>query len=127
MKFFLLLSLVLTVKSLSADRFCFENSSAKSRSVISFNSDYNRISDGTYKLTPNEGGETKTARFHGTKSGTIYAITFKGKPPYKKPKGDDTIIWTRNGNNLEVPMYGKNTKTGKYADYPAKFVPCKKH
>jgi hypothetical protein len=123
--FFVFVALI--VQPLLAERFCFENTSAKSTSIISFNSDYNRISDGAYKLTPLAGGDTKTTRFHGTKSGTIYAITFKGKPPYKKPKGDDTIIWTRKGNNLEVPMYGKNAKTGKYADYLAKFVPCKKH
>lgn len=110
-----------------AERFCFENAGARTKSTITFDSERNRITDGTYKVIPTEGGETKSARFHGTKSGTIYAITFKGKPPYKKPKGDDTIIWTRNRNNLEIPMYGKNTKTGKYADYLAVFVPCKKH
>lgn len=127
MKSAFLFCFALLARPLLADRFCFENKTEKYTSVISFNSDYNRISDGTYKLTANEDGKTKTARFHGTKSGTVYAITFKGKPPYRKPRGDDTIIWTRNHNTLEVPMYGKNSKTGKYAEYGAKFVPCKKH
>ncbi len=92
---------------------------------MTFDSERNRITDGVFKITWTDGGEN-TARFHGTKSGTVYAITFKGKPPYKRPKGDDTIIWTRNGNNLEVPMYGKNAKTGKFAEYAAQLAPCKR-
>jgi hypothetical protein len=111
---------------LAAERFCFENTGPKAKSVVTFDSERNRITDGMYKVTPTPEGKAKAARFHGTKSGTVYAITFKGKLPYKIPKGDDTVVWTRNGNNLEVPMYGKNTQTGKYAEYPAKFAPCKR-
>ncbi|MBN8222366.1 MAG: hypothetical protein J0L53_15695 [Spirochaetes bacterium] len=127
MKSHLVFFLILAGANLYADRFCFENETPKAKSVVTFNSDYNRISDGLFKVTAIAGGAVKNARFHGTKSGTVYAITFKGKSPYKKPQSDDTIIWTRNGNNLEIPMAGKNAKTGKYADYTAKFVPCKRH
>lgn len=125
MKSYLILFCALWAGPLAAERFCFENTTPKAKQVVTFDSERNRITDGTFKVTPNE-GDAKSARFSGTKSGSVYAITFKGKAPYKKPKGDETVIWTRNNNNLEIPMYGKNTKTGKYADYPAKFVPCKR-
>lgn len=124
MKVWLLLALA-AICPIAAERFCFTNATAKGKNVVTFDSERNRITDGTFKVTRADGSET-SARFHGTKSGTVYAITFKGKIPYKRPKGDDTIIWTRDGNNLEVPMYGKNTKTGKYAEYPAKLTPCKR-
>jgi hypothetical protein len=125
MKSYLLFLLLAGAYPLAAERFCFTGAGPKTKSTVTFDSERNRITDGVFKVTREDGTET-SARFHGTKSGTVYAITFKGKIPYKSPKGDDTIVWTRNNNILEVPMYGKNTKTGKYAEYAAKLSPCKR-
>lgn len=92
---------------------------------MTFKSDYNVISDGVYRVVVN-GKTRRNAKFHGTKSGTVYLITFTDKTPYTKPKSDSSIVWTRDGNTIHVPMAGRNKKTKKPAEYTAVFHACKK-
>jgi hypothetical protein len=111
--------------ALAGTEYCFENDGLKLQRRVSFTIDGNKI-EGTLE----SGGYEKTTSFEtfdftGTRAGQHLTIKFDGKPPYELPPGTKKIVWKLSKGVLEIPMFGKNYETGRFAAYTAKFERCK--
>jgi hypothetical protein len=116
----------LAVASVTAqvDR-CFKNDGLKLQQIASFTLTGNKL-EGTFESGGySQDTSMETFEFTGIKRGNLLTIKFAGRPPYERPPGTRTIVWTLGATTLKVPMFGKNHKTGKFAAYTATFEKCK--
>jgi hypothetical protein len=113
--------------ALAGKEYCFQNDGLKLQQRVSFTLEGNKI-EGTFE----SGGYDKntsfeTFEFTGTRAGLRLTIKFDGKPPYEMPPATKTIVWQLKKDELEIPMFGKNYETNRFAAYTAKFERCKEN
>lgn len=105
--------------------YCFQNDGLKLSQRVSFTINGDKI-EGTFESGGYDANtSSETFDFTGTRAGPRLTIKFAGKPPYELPPGTKTIIWKLGKNVLEIPMFGKNYETNRFAAYTAKFERCK--
>jgi hypothetical protein len=107
--------------------YCFQNDSLKPGYMASFTAAGSELK-GFFNVG-DRSGQTSGTNFDitGTKKGNTLTIEFKdGKAPYELLPGSSKIVWTiLSSRRMTIPMYRKNSRTGKFAPYTAVFGPCR--
>lgn len=111
--------------ALAGTEYCFENDGLKLRLRVSFTIEGNKI-EGTFESGGyEEDTSSETFEFTGRRAGQRLTIKFDGKSPYELPPATKQIVWKLRKDALEIPMFGKNYETNRFAAYTAKFERCK--
>jgi hypothetical protein len=109
--------------ALAQREYCFKNDGLDNVSTLRFKVTGKRFT-GNYTSAPHGDDSPLTpVRFTGTLSGKVMNVKF-GAPIPDEFTHMKTIRWTRAGDVLRVPMYGKNYFRDKWGVFPATFEGC---